>query len=180
VVVKYHLSGDDCVLDTCQNAPDMSIPKADRPQFPGYGIDEKRKGLLPWKWAKNLLTKTQNYFLTTVRDDGRPHVMPIWGVWVDSSFYFSTGKDSIKARNLSKNPNCVLCPGGADEAVIVEGVAKKVADKKKLAKFSRTYLKKYKWDMSKMEEPVYEIRPRTVFGQVERTFARTATRWTFD
>jgi nitroimidazol reductase NimA-like FMN-containing flavoprotein (pyridoxamine 5'-phosphate oxidase superfamily) len=156
-----------------------SKPKAARPDVPGYGISENPKDLLPWKWAEGLLSKTQNYFLTTVRKDGRPHVMPIWGVWFDSAFYFSTGKNSVKTQNLEANPNCVLCPGGADEAVIVEGVAKKLADKKKLAKFARIYFDKYKWDILKMGEPVFVIRPKTVFGQIEETFTKTATRWTF-
>jgi hypothetical protein len=98
---------------------------------------------------------------------------------MDARFYFSTGKNSIKAGNLAANPNCVLCPSGADEAVIVEGVAEKLADKKKLAKFARIYFKKYKWDVSEMNEPVFVIRPRTVFGQIEKTFTQTATRWIF-
>src|SRR5215831_19067787 len=94
-------------------------PKASRPDMPGYGISEKQKHLLPWKWAADRLIQTKNYFLTTVRSDGRPHVMPIWGIWSGTSFYFSTGKNSVKARNLATNPNCVLCPGDSDEAVIV-------------------------------------------------------------
>jgi hypothetical protein len=154
-------------------------PRAGRPDMPGYGINKTRKDLLPWNWAEGILTKTQNYFLTTVREDGRPHVMPIWGVWFDGAFYFSTGKNSIKARNLMSNPNCVLCPGGADEAVIVEGVAKKLADKKKFAKFAKTYFEKYEWDITKMDGPVFVIRPQTVFGQIEKTFTKTATRWRF-
>ena len=63
--------------------------------------------------------------------------MPIWGVWVKGRFYFSTGKKSVKARNLAKNPNCVLCPGGADEAVMLEGRVSKIRDKKTLKEFAR-------------------------------------------
>jgi len=155
-------------------------PKAGRPYMPGYGINETRKDLLPWKWAEGILTKTQNYFLTTVREDGRPHVMPIWGVWFDGAFYLSTGENSVKTRNLASNPNCVLCPGGADEAVIVEGVAKKLADKKKFAKFAKAYFEKYEWDITKMDGPVFVIQPETVFGQIEKTFTKTATRWRFE
>lgn len=148
--------------------------------MPGYGIAETKKDLLKWKWAEGILSKTRNYFLCTVRKDGRPHVMPIWGVWFDSAFHFSTGKNSVKAKNLEANPECVLCPGDADKAVILEGAAGKTADKKTVAKFNKVYFKKYKWDMSKMNEPIFVIRPRTVFGQVEKTFTKTATRWTFD
>ena len=148
--------------------------------MPGYGINGNKKDLLPWEWAVDLLSKTQNYFLSTVRSDGRRHVMPLWGVWMDSAFYFSTGKNSVKARNLARNPNCVVCPGGADEAVMLEGVAGEIADRKILKKVAKAYLEKYNFDISKMNEPVLVVRPRTAFGQIEKTFTRTATRWTFE
>jgi general stress protein 26 len=154
-------------------------PQADRPKNPGYGIEENRKGLLPWRWAEQRLAKTQNYFLATVRHDGRPHVMPIWGVWTDGRFYFSTGRNSVKAQNLEKNPNCVLCPGDADEALILEGRVSRIREKKTLKRFADTYLKKYKFDPSTMNEPVFVIQPKVAFGYIERTFPKTATRWRF-
>jgi len=155
-------------------------PTAGRPHLPGYGISKNRKDLLPWKWAEDVLSKTQNYFLATTRSDGRPHVMPIWGVWADGTFYFSTGKKSVKARNLANNPNCVLCAGSADEAVVLEGIVRKVDEKKTAQRVATVYLKKYKFDLSTMNEPVFVVRPRVVFGQIEKTFVKTATRWTFD
>ena len=149
--------------------------------MPGYGVVDARSGdgLLRWSWAVNRLSKTQNYFLSTVRNDGRPHVMPIWGVWVGSAFYFSTGKKSVKARNLAGNSSCVLCPGGADEAVILEGTAEKVASQTILKRFGAAYLAKYNFDVTTMNEPVYVIHPKVVFAQIEKTFTKTATRWTF-
>jgi hypothetical protein len=154
-------------------------PKASRPKIPDYGIEEGRKNLLPWRWAEERLANTKNYFLSTVRRDGRPHVMPIWGVWIAGQFYFSTGKDSVKARNLAANPHCVLCPGGADEAVILEGIAETVLDKKMLTKFARVYVDKYEFDVSQMNQPVFVVRPQIVFGHIEKTYTKTATRWTF-
>ena len=155
-------------------------PAASRPHMPGYGIDEKdHAGILPWSWAQTSLSKTQNYFLCTVRSDGRPHVMPIWGVWVDDRFYFSTGKKSVKARNLAENRNCVLCAGEAEEAVILEGKASKVRDKAILKRLGAAYIKKYKLDPTTMNEPIFSVQPRVVFGQIEKTFVNTATRWKF-
>ena len=29
-------------------------------------------------------------------------------------------------------------------------------------------------------EPVYRVRPKRVFGLIEKTFPKTATRWTFE
>ncbi len=105
--------------------------------------------------------------------------MPIWGVWTEGRFYFSNGKKSVKARNLAKNPNCVLCPGDADEALIVEGRVSKVSDKKTLSKFVNAYKKKYNFDPSTMNEPIFVVQPKVAFGQIEETFPKTATRWTF-
>jgi hypothetical protein len=31
-----------------------------------------------------------------------------------------------------------------------------------------------------MNEPVFIVRPRVVFGQIEKTFTKSATRWQFD
>ena len=158
----------------------VKTPKAGRPDFSaGYGIASGKAGLLPWRWAAGILSETQNYFITTVRTDGRPHVMPIWGVWIGDRFYFSTGKTSVKARNLAGNPNCVLCPGGAGEAVILEGTAEKVSNQTTLKKFTAAYIKKYNFDPSTMNEPIFAIRPQVVFGQIEKTFGKTATRWKF-
>src|SRR5688500_8423420 len=103
-------------------------PKASRPFMPKtYGIADAKegKGLLNWKWATDRLLKTRNYWLSTVRPDGRPHVMPIWGVWLDDIFYFSTSLQSRKARNLIHNPYGVLTTDNATEAVIVEGRVRK-------------------------------------------------------
>jgi nitroimidazol reductase NimA-like FMN-containing flavoprotein (pyridoxamine 5'-phosphate oxidase superfamily) len=52
--------------------------------------------------------------------------MPVWGVWVVNAFYFSTGAESRKAKNLASNPECVVCPENAEEAVIMEGTARKL------------------------------------------------------
>src|SRR5262245_40901833 len=155
-------------------------PKAGRPHLPGYGISKNGKDLLPWKWAEDVLSKTKNYFLASTRSDGRPHVMPIWGVWTEGYFYFSTGKKSVKARNLAANPNCVLCAGTADEAMMLEGIVQKVRDTKIVERVAAVYFKKYKFDFSKMNEPIFVVRPQVAFGQIEKTFVKTATRWKFD
>jgi hypothetical protein len=31
-----------------------------------------------------------------------------------------------------------------------------------------------------MNEPIFVVRPRVAFGQIEKTFVKTATRWKFD
>jgi len=154
-------------------------PKSSRPYMPEYGIPETKKGLLPWTWAEERLKKSHNYWISTVKPDGAPHSMVIWGLWLDGAFYFSTGSKSRKARNLAENPRCVIGTEKAEEAVVVEGTAAIVEDRVLLKRFAALYMKKYKWDMSSFSEPVYVVRPHTGFGLYEKKFMGTATRWAF-
>jgi hypothetical protein len=164
----------------------ISTPKASRPQAPGYGFPESSKGLLPWSWSEQRLKKSHNYWITTVKPDGSPHTMVVWGLWQDGRFLFSTGSKSRKARNLEQNPKCVVCNEDAHEAVIVEGVAE-VADVAARKKMLPVYERKYKFDMSSMKddilamkEPVFAVRPRMVFAMWEKHFQSKATRWKFE
>ena len=54
--------------------------------------------------------------------------MPVWGVWLDDTFYFSTGRKSRKGRNLAANAACTITNDDAEDAVIVEGSAEEVKD----------------------------------------------------
>jgi PPOX class probable F420-dependent enzyme len=156
------------------------MPRAERPHMPGYGLPRSRRGLLSWAWAARRLTRSHNYWLITVRPNGRPHAMPVWGLWVDAVFYFSTGRESRKVRNLRRNPRCVVCTEQADAAVIVEGVAKEVSDEKALERLAAPYHAKYKpWRLDPKLGPVYVVRPRKAFGMFERRFVGAATRWRF-
>jgi pyridoxine/pyridoxamine 5'-phosphate oxidase len=147
--------------------------------MPGYGLPEGTKGLLPWSWARQRLEKSHNYWISTTRPDGAPHMMVIWGLWLDGTFLFSTGQKSRKGRNLAENPRCVIGTEKAHEAVIVEGVIEINSDPKLRKKFNRQYQKKYKWDMSTFADPVYVLHPRLAFGFYEKQFQAKATRWQF-
>jgi hypothetical protein len=163
-----------------------TTPKASRPQAPGYGLPESSKGLLPWSWAEQRLKKSHNYWITTVKPDGSPHTMVVWGLWQDGRFLFSTGSKSRKAKNLAQNNHCIVGTENAAEAIIVEGIAEiaKVAARKK---FLPPYERKYKFDMSSMKgdilsmkEPVFAVRPRLVFAMWEKHFQSKSTRWKFE
>ncbi len=162
-------------------------PKVTRPNIPGYGVPKSKKGLLPWKWAEDRLKKSRQFWIATTRPDGRPHVMVIWALWFDGALYFATGSTSVKAKNLSGNPHCTICTENAAEAVIIEGTTETEKDVAKIREFLKVYEKKYKFDMSGMEddmsdlkEPIFFLRPKVAFGLVEKTFTKSATRWIFD
>lgn len=151
--------------------------------MPGYGIlDAKsRRGLLPWSWANERLSKAHNYWVATTRPNGRPHAVAVWGVWVNDKFYFSTGARSRKARNLANNPRCVVCTERADKAVIVEGIARKVRSSSIPRRVMSEYSRKYKSELDPKLGPIYAVRPSVAFGFIEAAdeFSGAATRWAF-
>ena len=97
-------------------------PLANRPQFPaGYGLPTTTDGMLSWSDVEARLVPAIVYWLATVRPDGRPHVVPRWGVWLDGRFWYDGSPETVHARNLSLNPACSLHLESGTEAVIVEG-----------------------------------------------------------
>jgi len=154
-------------------------PRSSRPRMDGYGVPRSKKGMLSWKWAVRRLTESHNYLLTTVRPDGRPHTMPVWGVWLDGAWYCSTSSTSRKARNLRANPQCVVCNDNVEEAVILEGVANRLAAAKVPKQAFSDYKAKYGWELDPQRGPVFEVRPRVVFAMPEKQFPKAVTRWTF-
>ncbi len=57
----------------------MGDPKSSRPHMPGYGLLDAAQGtgLLPWSWAVERLERSHDYWMATLRPDGRPHAVPI-------------------------------------------------------------------------------------------------------
>jgi hypothetical protein len=159
-------------------------PKADRPFAPGYGIATAKagEGLLPWAWVARKMNACRTFWLATIyagTGNNRPHVMPLWGVWVEDAFFFSTGRKSRKGQNLAANPACTITNDDGLEAVIVEGVAEEAKHPDVLDRVAAAYKMKYKMDPRSMGEPIFMVRPKTVFGFIEKSFPKSATRWKF-
>jgi len=76
------------------------------------------------EYKEFLTTGTRTGKLATVRDDGRPHVAPIWFVLDGDTLVFTTWYKSVKAANIRRDPRVSIC---VDEEVppfafvIVEG-----------------------------------------------------------
>jgi nitroimidazol reductase NimA-like FMN-containing flavoprotein (pyridoxamine 5'-phosphate oxidase superfamily) len=158
-----------------------SSTTGDRLRAPGYGIlpPEEGSGLLDWSWAAERLSSSHMYWIATVRPDSRPHVMPVWGVWLDNVFYFSSGRQSRKVRNLAANAHCVVSVQDGTNCVLVEGEAKEVSIGPFHAAVCSAYLAKYQSDLEELGEPIYEIHPTVAFGLQESDFVGSATRWKF-
>jgi hypothetical protein len=150
------------------------------------------RGLLPLGWAVERLEKSHNYWVATARPNGRPHLMVVWGIWRESAFWFTTGRGTRKARNLAANPHCSIATEGADEAVIVEGAAREIADVGARRAFVPVYNAKYGGDIEAMigtsdgsagpaGSALWRVDPQAVFGLNEHAedFVEAATRWIF-
>src|SRR5207247_1918364 len=100
----------------------MEIPRVSRPYMPGYGIagPTEGSGLLHWSWAAERLTAARNYWVATVWPDGRPHIMPVWGMWDDSTLWFTSSAGPRKGRNLTTDPRCCATAEHAPRRDIVE------------------------------------------------------------
>ena len=55
-----------------------------------------------------LLEGTRTAALATVREDGRPHVAPVWFTLDGDDLLFNTGKTTIKGRNLQRGGRVAL------------------------------------------------------------------------
>lgn len=89
----------------------------------GYGVPETTNGLIEWRVVQHRLIEAVSYWMATTRPDGRPHVVPRWGVWVDGGLFYDGSPDTVHARNLAGNARCVLHIEDGVRAVIVEGVS---------------------------------------------------------
>lgn len=103
----------------------MTEPIADRPHIPGYGVPETMKGTLSWSWARERLERAMVYRMATAGADGAPHLIPIWGAWVDDRWYVEGGRTRWK-RNLRANPQLAINAEFGDEVVLVEGRAREL------------------------------------------------------
>lgn len=87
----------------------------------GYGLPSSTEGLLDWADVETRLVNATNYWLASVRPDGRPHVIPRWGVWLDGRFWYDGAPSTVHVQNLNANPGCSLHLENGTQAVIVEG-----------------------------------------------------------
>jgi general stress protein 26 len=154
--------------------------QAGRPHMPmGYGISTDNEGLISWSWVDEQITKSRNYWICTTYPDGRPHVTPVWAVWIEGVLYFSCDGESRKARNIARNPQIAVHLESGDEVVILEGVAEKFTDKALIKHFSDVYVAKYPPHRPD-DIPTgvnFVFKPQAVLAWLERDFPKTATRW---
>jgi hypothetical protein len=161
----------------------MTEPRADLPYMPGYEemIEASGGKTLPWSWALARIAACRNFWLTTIRPENAPHMMPVWGLWLDQAFAFSTGAQSRKAKNFRANPSVAIATDDGAEAVVVEGSVD-IMPLSSHGLFVAAYKAKYEWEITEDMAPHYIVTPRRAFGIREYGDKETGgvTRWSFE
>jgi nitroimidazol reductase NimA-like FMN-containing flavoprotein (pyridoxamine 5'-phosphate oxidase superfamily) len=163
----------------------MKSPKISRPHFP-KGYVEHPNTLLPWSHVVQRLTDAKNYWLCTVRPNGRPHSIPKWAVWVNDKIYFDGSPETRHARNIDANPHVSLHLESGEDVVIVEGICKaSPRPSSELGnELAQAYATKYA-DIGYAPEPnqwdaggLFEIIPQSTIAWTN--FTDDPTKFTFD
>jgi hypothetical protein len=144
---------------------------------PGYGPPGTGEG--DWAQVQTRLSEARNYWIVSVRADGRPHAAPVWGIWLDGAVWFSTDPESTKGRNLAERPDVVVHLESGDEVVIVEGLAGP-APFERFEAYRAEYRRKYDFEHPSWGAPaaaVFAVVPRRILTWSEREFPGTAVAW---
>jgi len=162
------------------------MPDASRPHMPGYGIAsaEAGSGLLPWAWAEAKLLSSHDYWLGSSCPDGRPHLMPVWGVWMDGGLWLSTSAGSRKARNLLADGRCTAATDDALNPIVLEGLAELRIGADDRSGYLDAMNTKYSVDygldfLDGVANLLFRVQPNKAFGMLHEDFAGSPTRWKF-
>jgi general stress protein 26 len=134
------------------------------------GFSEPEATARPWTEVVDVLSRSEMFWLSTVRRDGRPHVTPLPAIWLDGALHFCAGAGEQKAKNLESNSRCILTTGtnqmrsGLD--VVVEGTAVRVTDEAQLQRLAEIWKSKLDWEFAVAQGAFRDPMGRTglVFG----------------
>jgi len=168
----------------------LGEPEASRPWMPqGYGVPATGEGMLTWEHVTDILRGALNYWIATTSSDGRPHVRPVWGAWVDGILYFDGHPATGWSRNIARDPRISVQVEVGDEAIILEGVVEEIAQAEDdLAQrlgeeFGAKYSTRYKYTPEPdawRKHGLWSMRPHKVLAWVVADFSPSMTRWMFD
>ena len=161
--------------------------RAGRPAMAkSYGIASGEQGLMEWSWVDAQMAKSRNYWIASTCPDGRPHVAPVWGVWLDGVLYFGGDVQARRSRNLAANPRVVVHLESGDEVVMIEGEVESVLDPTFLRRAAAALAKKYALPqmVNTFDDLAgvvcFRVKAQKVFAWLEKDYPNTATRWVFD
>jgi hypothetical protein len=110
-------------------------------------LDPESSEPLPWQRALAQLERLQpaggsrgpTCWLSTIGQDGRPHLAGVVGHWLDDTLYFVSGPGTRKARNLVADERCSFAISLPDLDLVLDGTATRVTDPATLARIAEGY-----------------------------------------
>jgi hypothetical protein len=107
-------------------------PIAERIELPdGYGTATTT---MAWEAVRERLEQAPRYWLVTNRRDGRAHVVPVDGLWLDDAWWYGGSPDTLHQRNLGRDPRVVVHLEDTMAAVILEGSMRRVTPSPELVR----------------------------------------------
>jgi hypothetical protein len=121
----------------------------------GYAMDiinlGAADGLPPVNWASVLekldagsppapdAHNARTTWLTTLNEDGSPHVTAVGALWLDGSFWFQTGTRTRKSQNVARDSRCSIAVSILDADVVAEGEAVRETDPATLTRLAKAW-----------------------------------------
>ena len=104
-----------------------------------------RRNPARWRAMEAKLGREPTIWIATTRYDGRPHLVPVWFIWLDNKIYISTGSDTQKFINITRNEYIALSLPDSNDVLIMEGTAR-MADWQNIDTLADYFYHKYEWD----------------------------------
>ncbi|MEM9200252.1 MAG: pyridoxamine 5'-phosphate oxidase family protein [Actinomycetota bacterium] len=88
----------------------------------------------------------RNVWMATTRPDGRPHLAPVWFVYVDNRIWIGTGAGSVRVANLTADPRAAVSLEDGNTPIVAEGTVTIHVDLRPAAVVA-AFAEKYDWDI---------------------------------
>jgi general stress protein 26 len=172
--------------DPTKGSTMTTVPVATAARFPDeYGqTDETRADILAWDDVAARIAASSNYWLATVTNDGRPHLRPVDGVFVDATLAFGGSPETRWVQHLQHRRSVSVSLPDDDHAVILEGDAELITDPALpiadlVAAANRQKYPQYYRDGETEFLPFWVLRPTRVYAWSLSGFPARATRFDF-
>ena len=114
----------------------------------------------PWEMARERLANPEvprTCWLATARRDGRPHLVPVIGFWIDGAMHIVAGEGTRKARNLEGDNRCVIATGSTalpSLDLVIEGAAERLRDEETVRRIA-DFLNSNNWPLEVKGDKLY-------------------------
>lgn len=159
----------------------IRIPKAiPAKKIDGYKMPEDDSNLLSWDFVVEQMEGARHYWISTVSPAGRPHVVPLWGIWFENRVHFDGSPKTAWSQHLVRNPHIAVHLPDGNQVVILEGLARIIEDDElddqKWQTLDTVYQSKYQVEEG---SPYWAAQPTKVLAW-DGADLQTMTRWIFD